>query len=52
MISIDGTKVYNPKTGKWVTLDINLLTGEAVPDDFNNNSSELVFDPRTKRIKK
>jgi hypothetical protein len=51
MMSVDGSSVYNPKTGKWVRLDNNAMTGEIVPDNYYDDPDNLIFDPRTKRIK-
>jgi hypothetical protein len=50
MVSADGNSVYNPKTGKWVRLDNNAMTGDIVPDNYYDNSDNLMFDPVTRRI--
>ena len=50
MISADGSSVYDPIKGRWVRLDNNARTGEIVPDNYYDNTDNLMFDPRTKRI--
>lgn len=50
MISADGNSVYDPRKGKWVRLDNNAKTGEIIPDNYYNNSDNLMFDPVTRRI--
>jgi hypothetical protein len=50
MISADGSSVYDPIKGRWVRLDNNARTGEIVPDNYYDNTDNLMFDPVTRRI--